>query len=324
MPELVKPVRVAIIWDFDLTMSEEYQQMPLVRHNFERLKTKHNMETPDDYFKEWDKRRKCGFADGLNYMGQMLDDFRDGCIKDLSADALRNFGAQIRLSPGMPEYLQRVKERWAHKGVNVHHFIVTAGIKPIVEGSPVSIFVDDIYAGAYAERDGKPFEIMSVPQAFQKIEALIQIAKGDRLKRDIKMPYGQYAFSYRNMVILGDGFSDRPPMGYGRGHGATCVCVYKADDWTEYERAKGMIDWAEWILQRDYSPGSSTENNMDTIIRRIVERTCDFPPKLLQDYRNNRITHQPTLKHVEMHLAGCNECTGYIPMNHVQPIPRMK
>lgn len=310
-----------MIWDFDLTLSEEYQQMPLIRHNFEKLKTKHGMQIPEDYFKLWDERRKSGFAAGLNYMGQMLDDFRDGCIDDLSYAALRQSGAEILLSPGMPEYLQRVKDRWAQSGVDVHHFIVTAGIKPIVEGSPVARFADDIYAGTYAERNGKPFEIMSVPQAFQKVEAIIQIAKGDRAKRDIKMPYEEYAYAYRNMLIIGDGFSDIPPMAYARQRGAMCICVYKSTSMDEFRKAKGMTEWAHFLVPRDYREGMPTEKKLDLAISRIVNRTCDFPPKLVHDYYNNRLTNHEVIEFVETHTNKCSECSRYMTLEYVLPNP---
>jgi hypothetical protein len=308
-----------MIWDCDLTLTEEYQQLPLVRANFEALSRKYDLERPEDYENLWSERRKAGYSDGLNYMGQMLNDHREGLITDLSREELRRCGARMQLASGMPDYLRRVKERWQPEGVDVKHFIVSAGIKPIIEGSALAPLSEGIFAGEFEEKDGKVTEVKSVLQPFQKTAAIIQIAKGDKSKLDTKMDYDSYAYSYRDMIVLGDGFSDVPPMAYTRQNGATCVCVYKAGDWKGFHNAKGMTEWAHWLLPRDFSEGGRTEKKLDEAIGRIVKRGCDFPPKLLHDFRNGRLKHAPTREFVEAHTSNCPECPGHMSLEYVMP-----
>ena len=42
--------RIALIYDFDLTLSEEYQQFPLFREFSDQLREKHGIDREQDYF----------------------------------------------------------------------------------------------------------------------------------------------------------------------------------------------------------------------------------------------------------------------------------
>ena len=71
--------KIGFIYDFDLTLSEEYQQMPLFRGFSENIKKEYGIE-PEDYF-----RVLCKGTDiGVGSLEQMLNDVKKGIFPGLT------------------------------------------------------------------------------------------------------------------------------------------------------------------------------------------------------------------------------------------------
>lgn len=86
------------------------------------------------------------------YLGHILTYVRHGAFAGLTNQRLRELGADVPLAPGMPEFMQRTRalvaadQRYSHHGIKVEHYIVSTGLRQMIEGNPIRVHVDDVWA----------------------------------------------------------------------------------------------------------------------------------------------------------------------------------
>ena len=104
--------RIAIIFDYDLTMTEEFQQVPYLQDNFRAIQKEYDgreivnpktgekitlsIKEPADYFKLSDLWGEP--HNGVGYVQQMLYDARKGILKNFTEDGLKAAGAKVQVS----------------------------------------------------------------------------------------------------------------------------------------------------------------------------------------------------------------------------------
>ena len=157
----------------------------------------------------------------------------------------------IRLYPEVPEFLNELKEltntkRFQAVDLKVHHFIVSAGLKDLVE----QVFSEGLVtwtAGCRYEviaDESKPNEPESVPvfcmDETMKTRSLFEISKGSFDSKDKKVNTRVEAKSlwapFDNIVYIGDGPTDIPALALTRDRGGTGIVVYDA------EKDRGAIE----------------------------------------------------------------------------------
>ena len=152
--------KVAIFADFDLTLTEEYQQIPLVSHYLEQYKKFYNdpkilehyrkfdptfsFKQPGDFFRILHVKRDeilthdktSRIQNGITWLGQLLCDKQEGYpLEDLTLEKLYQLGKQIKMTTGCLECFIKLKEKWKEKGIDIHIFIVSVGLKTLIRGA---------------------------------------------------------------------------------------------------------------------------------------------------------------------------------------------
>ncbi len=311
--------RIARIWDFDLTLTEEYQQLPLIRKYLDNIKKKHpSLVDPLDpaagYLSLFGEYRKRRFSEGINYLTPMLEDIQDGVFPNLSNKELKSLGKDIKLAPGLPDFFERDQAYWRGQGVEVRDFVVSVGIVPLIAGSSIAKHLGaqghhGIYACEFDENNGVICGIKTVLPPFEKTRAIIEIAKGNPEKLNEPMSHTQYFVDYPNILCIGDGFSDFPLFGFARKKGCTNVCVYRDQDWHEFKEAKKVVGWTEWLIPRDYREGSRSERALHRAMRGILNRKCKMDPEVLYRYREGAFDSFPEMKEqFQRHIDTCDSC----------------
>lgn len=347
MADLAKIVLIPL--DYDKTVDEIYQQEPLFEDFADRVKLVHptyqtiggwmivdgermpvwGEPKPTlshlDYFKvmanQWKAPR------GMAWMQQLLWDCESVFEGKLTRKLFKEVGQRQVMSPGIPDGLWDLKKRWAKEGVDVHYVIISVGLKEIIAASSINDvrdglrLIDCIFAGEFCyDSAGKVCGLAHCPSAFDKTRGLIEIVKGSSDLLDTFVPYSNYKFDYRNIMVIGDGFTDISYFSYVREKGGVAIAVYKLNDIVEFKKA--MLDVGErvdCIFPRDYRSESRTMYELDRIIARIVSRTCDFDQLLLHQYRRERIKDELTRRHVMAHLDACDECEGAYSVRLIPP-----
>lgn len=331
--------RIAIIFDYDLTMTEEFQQVPYLQANFKTIqaeydgrevinprtgeKTRISIKEPADYFKLSDLWGEP--HNGVGYVQQMLYDARKGILKNFTGEGLREAGAKVKVSPGLPGFLKELRKEWKGK-CSISYFIVSVGLEPLIEGSPIakSGQIDEIYATKLyrldefwkGKKNGGTYDAVSeIVTPFNKTGYAIEIAKGGRSHLNRIMKHDSYMFDYRNMFVLGDGTSDISQFAYARRKGSRIIGVYRYDSVEAYDNLrtnKLILDRCNAIKPRNYTVGSDLWNYMNQKIKVMLERNCTFDPEFIDMYRKKKIRNLKIKEIVSNHLKKCAYCNGLL------------
>jgi hypothetical protein len=184
-------------------------------------------------------------------------------------------GRSIVLFPGVQEWFGRINAFGASQGVRVEHYIISSGLREIIEGSSISGEFKEIYASEfYYDPSGRPVWPKLAVNFTAKTQFVYRINKGvldvsdDKTLND-SMPDDSKRVPFHNMVYMGDGLSDVPCMKMMRAYGGQAIAVYQAANRPGVEdlMAKGRVDF---IFPADYSEGTALDDTAKNIIRKIA------------------------------------------------------
>ena len=184
-------------------------------------------------------------------------------------------GRSIVLFPGVQDWFRRINEFGRSQGVQVEHYIISSGLREIIEGSSISGEFKEIYASEfYYDETGRPVWPKLAVNFTAKTQFVYRINKGvldvsdDKTLND-SMPDDSKRVPFTNMVYMGDGLSDVPCMKMMRAYGGQAIAVYQASNRVGVEDllAKGRVDF---IFKADYSEGTALDLTVKNIIRKMA------------------------------------------------------
>ena len=261
-----KPI-IALLYDFDKTLCttdmEDYAFIPALGY------------TPAQF---WDKANTFGRdnrMDGLlAYMYTMIAECR-AQGKRLDRDFLVQCGHSMELFPGVREWFGRINAFGEEQGVTIEHYVISSGLREIIEGSGVSHEFKEIYACEffYNEEGLASWPKLDVnftnkTQFVYRInKGILDVAKDKEL--NASMPDDSKRIPFTNMIYIGDGLSDVPCMKMMRAYGGQAVAVYQDSNRAGVEDllAKGRVDF---IFPADYRDGTLFDETMKNIVRKIA------------------------------------------------------
>ncbi|MFM2344740.1 MAG: hypothetical protein RLZZ210_1351, partial [Pseudomonadota bacterium] len=134
-------IRMAIAYDFDGTLSagnmQEYDFIPAL-----------NM-TSHQFWEYVNKIKHDNNMDGiLAYMYAMLESANKHKIPVKKAD-FNNFGKKIKLFDGVETWFSRINTYAQSKNVQVEHFVISSGLREMIEGTTIHQEFKQIYASGF-------------------------------------------------------------------------------------------------------------------------------------------------------------------------------
>lgn len=205
----------------------------------------------------------------LAYMYTMKDESEGKML--LTRDVFRNLGRSVKLFDGVESWFKRVNTYAQKQGLDVEHYIISSGLKEIIEGTKIAHQFKKIYAAefCYNEKQVPVWPAMAVNYT-SKTQFLYRINKGvldvnehDGLNE--YTPENKRRIPFMNMIYIGDGLTDVPCMKLCKVGGGHSIAVYQdgnrtiADDMLK----QGRVDF---VIDADYSKDSKMENVVFTII----------------------------------------------------------
>ena len=101
--------------------------------------------TPGEFWKEANDFGRQNRVDGiLAYMYTMLRKSREKGLS-LRREALVEMGRSIVLFPGVQDWFRRINAFGMELGVQVEHYVISSGLKEIIEGCNISKEFKEIY-----------------------------------------------------------------------------------------------------------------------------------------------------------------------------------
>lgn len=274
---------IAIVYDYDQTLSPTYMQdealFPVFGIN------------PASFWQRCGALVKDqGFDNELAYMKVLLD-----CLEmDRPTNArLRELGSRLNFYKGLPEMFEEFRdgllspEHVLH-GITVEHYIVSSGLKTLIEGSRLAPYVRKIFGCEFATDDHDRITFPKrVISHTQKTQFLFRINKGMlEMDQDVNdhMAPELRPIPFENMVYVGDGPTDVPCFTVMRRNGGQAIAVYNPDDPTRSSFKKCYqlcthADRVKNIAPSDFRQGSHLrlllEEMVGEMADRIVQRRHD-------------------------------------------------
>lgn len=260
-----KPV-VAICYDFDKTLTpDDMQAQGFIQ------------SVGYDVNSFWEKSN--GLAEqnemdqNLAYMYTMLHESEGKVL--FTKKSLRDYGSKIQLFPGVEEWFERIRDYAKDKGVIIEHYIISSGLKEMIEGTKVASSFERIYASSfyYNDRDVAEWPAQVVNYT-NKTQFLFRIEKGTLDINDSGIndyfPTETMRVPFRNIIYIGDSDTDIPCMKLVNSNGGHSIGVYNPATQKKEKVYKMMHDKRiKYFAPADYSEGSE----LDALVKAIIDRT---------------------------------------------------
>lgn len=261
-----KPV-LAICYDFDKTLSPDDMQaqgyIQSVGYDI------------GEFWKESNEMAEQNDMDqNLSYMYKMMIEAQGNII--FNRQKLREYGSKVDLFPGVKEWFERIREYGETKGVIIEHYIISCGLKEMIEGTPVAESFEKIYASSfYYNERGVAVWPSQVVNYTNKTQFLFRIEKGvldinDQGVNDY-FPPEDIRVPFRNIVYIGDSDTDVPCMKLVNTYGGHSIGVYNSKTQDKAKVYKMMRDnRIKYYVPADYTEGTE----LDSLVKAIIDRTA--------------------------------------------------
>lgn len=260
---------LAICYDFDKTLSpDDMQAQGYIQEVGYDVK---------DFWTESNQLAENNDMDqNLAYMYKMVEKSRGKLV--FNRRTLEEYGSRVSLFPGVEEWFERIKQYGLEHGVIVEHYIISCGLKEMIDGTSVAKngAFEKIYASSfYYDEYGVALWPAQVINYTNKTQFLFRISKGVLNINDqgVNDSFGtdEIRVPFRNMVYIGDSDTDVPCMKLINSYGGHSVGVYNAETKDKSKVYKMMREGRiKYYMPADYRDGTE----LDGLIKAIIDRTA--------------------------------------------------
>ena len=271
----VPQTTIGIAYDYDQTLSPTYMQDEVVFPAF-------GINSSAFWKKCQQLVREEGWESELAYLKTLLD-YLD--IDRPTNEDLEKLGNNLKFYKGLPEMFTELESvlTQTHRamGITIEHYIISSGMKALIDGSRLRPFVKAIFGCEFAtDAQGRISFPKRVISHTQKTQYLFRINKGllDP-NEDVNdhMPCELRRIPFQNMIYLGDGPTDVPCFTVMRQFGGHAIAVYNPDDPSRnsFRKCYQLATHAQrvkHIAPSDFRPGSHVRMVLEEMISEIADR----------------------------------------------------
>lgn len=261
----MKPI-IAIMYDFDKTLCtrdmQEYTFIPSV-----------GMEPNDFWAYAGRIAGKEGMDNILAYMYCMIDTAKKAGTP-ITREALVQCGKHVEYHPGVQEWFERINAYGKEAGVTIEHYVLSSGLKEIIEGTSIAQYFKRIYACEFLYMDGLAIWPKTSVNYTNKTQFVYRINKGildisNDKDLNRSLPESERRVLFPNMVYIGDGLTDVPCMKLVKQGGGHSIAIYHRE---QKESAIPLLkhDRVDWMFEADYRKGSGLDKAMKMLIENLA------------------------------------------------------
>lgn len=276
-----KKIPFAIVYDFDGTLAPGNMQE---RDFFPAIGMKSKKFWND--VKSLEKEKK---ADNiLMYMKLMLDQARSKKVHVKKEDFVE-FGRQIQFFEGIlsdPEseglkggWFDRINAYGKESGLNIEHYIVSSGIREMIEGTPISSKFKAIFASSFcydhygiAEWPALALNYTSKTQYLFRInKKCLEVDEHKGINEYV--PDEKRAIPFRHMIYIGDGETDIPCFRVVKDRGGHSIAVYRPCTKGAKEKCENLIrdGRVNFTAPADYRDGKKIDQLVKALIDKVEQ-----------------------------------------------------
>lgn len=287
---------IAVIWDFDKTLIRGYMQTPIFKkYKIDESAFWREVNCLPDYYKQ---EQGVQVNKDTVYLNHLIKYVKDGKLKGLSNKSLKEFGHEQDFYPGVVELIRNMQKHledsaegknYSEYNIRVENYIVSTGIKKVIEGTELSSYVAGIWGCELidAKVDGND-EISEVGYTIDnttKTRALFEINKGIPQNPDIdvnaKMSEQSRRVKFKHMIYIADGPSDVPAFSVINKFGGATFAVYPKGDERAFKQVEKLREDGRinMYAEADYTEGT-------TAYMWITNKVREFADQIYNEERN--------------------------------------
>lgn len=263
---MAKPI-VAIMYDFDKTLitkdMQEYTFIPSLGM------------VPDEF---WGKTAELASEQQmdsvLTYMYCMIKQ-SERIGKPFTRDELVESGKHIEYLPGVENWFERINRYGEEAGVSIEHYVLSSGLKEIIDGTSIAKFFKKIFASEFLyDESGRAIWAKLAVNYTNKTQFVYRINKGvldisNNADVNASTPDNERRVYFNNMIYIGDGLTDVPCMKLVRQSGGHSIALYQKG---QKEKVQPLLQHnrVDWIFDADYREGEALDNAMHDLINKLA------------------------------------------------------
>jgi phosphoserine phosphatase len=232
---------IAMVYDFDGTLCpqpmQDYTVLPGIGMTAEAF---------------WDEVAEQTMASGeermLVYMRLLLEQAQQAGV-DIRLSEFARLASRIRYYPGVTSWfaqMNRYVREQGHGRIKLRHYIISAGLQEILEGTRIRQHFTAIYASRYHyDANGlATFPAMVITDT-TKTQYLFRINKG---REDLRESINEHMAEelrpvpFENIIYIGDAMTDIPSMAVTRKNGGHTIAVHD-------EQRRGSLQTCKTLLK---------------------------------------------------------------------------
>jgi hypothetical protein len=245
-----------------------------------------------DFWGEADRLTKSADGDNiLMYMQLMLQRARENG-RPVTRKLLREHGEDVKLFDGLKSdltgmgWFERIDAIGARYGLQIEHYIISAGLEEMIEGCPIRPAFRHVFASKFAyDADGVAIWPAVGVNYTTKTQYLFRINKGvlnhwDHERINKFIPDDARAVPFERMIFLGDGDTDVPTMKMMHTKGGFSIAVYDPrNSERDQEKIYGLIseDRVNFVAAADYREGQPLDLIVKGLLGRIAINAGTMP-----------------------------------------------
>ncbi len=262
---------IAVVYDFDGTLSpqpmQEYTVLPEIGENSK------------EFWKEVDKETRATESEGmLVYMRLLLEKAEQKKIHIGKKD-LAKLAKGIEYFPGVETWFERINAFVKDEGkgkVKIQHYVISAGMKEILEGMTLKKYFKRIYASEYHfNHHGVATFPKILVTGTSKTQFLFRINKGKEKLTDTinkHMPEEKRPIPFSNIIYIGDGLTDVPSMTVTKINGGHTIAVHKKKSKTGVKVCRELLKArrVHFMAPADYTENSVLETRLKLLLNSVI------------------------------------------------------
>lgn len=261
---------IAIIYDFDGTLTprpmQDYAILPKLGLDSEEFWAEVGAEV-----------QATGAENMLVYMRKLLEKAEAAKVH-IRREDYAQLAANIRYFAGVEQWFALINHYVNAKSrvANIRHYVVSAGMKEILEGITIRDCFYNIYASEYYfdYRGIATFPNLVITDT-SKTQFLFRINKGiEDLRQNINehMPEHERPIPFKNMIYIGDGLTDVPSMALTLKEGGHAVAVYDDCNQRQHQVCQRLLhaNRVDFIAPADYRQNSLLHQRVLLLLNNII------------------------------------------------------
>lgn len=263
---------IALIYDFDGTLSpqpmQDYTVLPEIGIK------------PGDFWQAVNKEViRTGGEDIITYMRLMIEYADSPTLggAPITRDNLKAMGCNVRYFKGVEQWFDSIDkyiDEQSNGQIEVRHYIISAGLKEILEGVSIYSRFHNVFASEYYfDNYGHARYPNRVITDTTKTQYLFRINKGvEDLTKSINthMPMLDRPIPFENMIYYGDGLTDVPSMAVTRANGGHSVAVHTPRKSKKACQILFNENRCDFYAAANYSEGSDLHRRTLLILNKVI------------------------------------------------------